>query len=1660
MLSGLLSAELSATCNALGYSSGSTYYTDPYVKETITDLIRYLRRDDEDHTIRRHLGSAKILQTDLLPILIHHSEKEDLFDVLLRLLVNLTNPALLIYQEQLPTERTASHHFLQLVAQLQGYKEAFTDQQLWEILAKKLADLLQIEYHERDEDQSRTMERILILARNVLQVPTDADENRPDNDASIHDQVLWALHQGGMVDLFLYIASTDHEQQYYMHILEIVSLMLREQNPATLASAALQRSQQEKERDEKELLEIRRREIKEKQAKVKLYTGSRHSRFGGTFIIKNFKSISDRDLIYHKPPTKGVTFSVGNEKERSKVPKNKQALTHHTSERRSAFSVRLFLKEFCVEFLNGAYNPLMYKVRENLVRAVGQPNDETYYFWAMKFFMEFNRLYKFQVKLISETMHQQIFHFVQTQMENWLENMIVDKKKIPLWSRRIHQALKAYQELLLTLQAMDRSPDQSVRESARVIKSNIFYQSEYRELIIYLFNVFTETKFTRSYLKDLVETAHIFLKMLEHFCSRHQNLIVQGKAKKRNQKKKKKSTPKTSAATTQNLEAIWDQVGPELSAVLQGQAEIPSDLTPFDAASDLTMDQQKVEAMKRIQLELKQGNFEQAVGLLRASREIWPENDSFGHTNMAPDEEFLAMREIFMTDIGLPAESAIENGNNEEESEDEEEDPRDIVVPEQTFKFMDFVGRFASPRVLAPVCLLLEHFEKNSHHTNHCAVKILHRVAWDCKMPALLFQASLFRTFQRIFQSSVPEHKELVKFAVFIMRKFTEMAKKNKKIFMEILFWKSKKEEEELENGYGNVKSKSHSAKNVWQEEQEDELRRLAAEYERDTPEPDAVAWIMKNMIDQTRSRKAVIKKLKELYLVVGNIKPKPVSNTVEFSEEEIAELRSLFEQYKNAQDPMTCILGRLSTPRSRKTVLNKMLELEIITNKKEVYKKKAKGESKKRKDKSEKEKLWGQRSDDESIYDSWSDDDGDSTHKSRTTKKAQRTLVQPSLAQMCCNLQRVADAEMQEALEWLKVSLQEVLDDLDDNGDDEEGIALLPLTASCIQAMDNPTFLQLLDILSIDKPTDQETYWRIPGRWKAADLTRRIGLIKDALEGTLPNVNPDVEEQVKFPGIPRATQESPSGKKKKLTKKRPKKITREDGNEISRNSFNDSSSDSDDEKSDRKHVYSQSRSDKHLQSGRRQSVEGSHSEDESVKSSEGRNEDLISDKENTDGNTSINVPRKNCQVSSKGNSNNRRNKLIINSDSENDEMIVTSTQKSDIHRENNISSSRVSDSSDSETYSRTLNSIRNSTASSNTSESRIDSKSLRRKKAIESDSDEDRNTVNSSKSRLSSPNEKSTKSHQKAVKRKRLSIDSDSDDENSIKSLVVSPSEHGKKSLNKSSGKKKKRTIQSDSDDGHSTSNSTKTSVVTLSQQSTKSRSESFVKNRSDSGSDSEDGNSTLNSTKTSVAISNQQSIKSQSANSIKVTTHNSDSEDGNSTKTSVVTSSQQSTKSRSESFVKNRSNSDSEDENSTLNSTKTSVAISSQRSSITQDGIVNERKRSSIESDSENEKNFTLASTKSEISLPSPQHNTIVKRKRISVESDSDEGSNTAIDFPNSLEIPENGATNGQITSESEEENCETKSDIINTNKSVVVVNKEHSVKRKRLKIDSDSD
>ena len=60
----------------------------------------------------------------------------------------------------------------------------------------------------------------------------------------------------------------------------------------------------------------------------------RHSRFGGTFYIKNLKSISDRDVIYHSAVQHSNNITFDQNKEPKKKPKNRMPMRDTTVTRR------------------------------------------------------------------------------------------------------------------------------------------------------------------------------------------------------------------------------------------------------------------------------------------------------------------------------------------------------------------------------------------------------------------------------------------------------------------------------------------------------------------------------------------------------------------------------------------------------------------------------------------------------------------------------------------------------------------------------------------------------------------------------------------------------------------------------------------------------------------------------------------------------------------------------------------------------------------------------------------------------------------------------------------------------------------------------------------------------------------------------------------------------------------------------------------------------------------------------------------------------------------------------------------------------------------------------------------------------------------------------
>lgn len=74
--------------------------------------------------------------------------------------------------------------------------------------------------------------------------------------------------------------------------------------------------------------------------------------------------------------------------------------------------------------------------------------------------------------------------------------------------------------------------------------------------------------------------------------------------------------------------------------------------------------------------------------------------------------------------------------------------------------------------------------------------------------------------------------QELQKFAIFIIRSFTEVAQKNHKAYMELLFWKTTLQANEMVEGYDTQQANKKVSRAVWSEEEEDELRTLFMEHQ------------------------------------------------------------------------------------------------------------------------------------------------------------------------------------------------------------------------------------------------------------------------------------------------------------------------------------------------------------------------------------------------------------------------------------------------------------------------------------------------------------------------------------------------------------------------------------------------------------------------------------------------------------------------------------------------------------------------------------------------------------------------------------------------------------------------------------------------------------
>ncbi|XP_059621722.1 protein timeless homolog [Phlebotomus argentipes] len=775
-----LLADIDATCASLGLFDGERYISAPDSLSSLKHLIWILRRDNDTHEYRRHIGQSSVLRTDLLPMLVCHDENSEYFDVLLRLLLNLTCSSYFLYHNEVPKDKTNHRFYLELNFILRGYKEAFADEFVWIVLKNHLQKLLETTSMERNEEQELIIERILVLLRNVLQIPSSTEAEGQHDGDTLHDQILWALQQSGMTDIILFVLSSNSENQYHFHVLEVMYYMLHEQAAEALAQAKQERTSDEKEYDNNKLRAVRCVERDKSQSRT---LPGRHSRFGGTYVLRNIKSVSEKDVICHQSLEKAFNVTFDAEKKKKRHTRGR-ILGGFTPERRSLFAIRIHLRQFCIQLLHKAYNPLIRQIKRILdSNPHSSAHDDSYLFWAIRFFMEFNRFNGFRLDLVSETVNVQTFHWILTRIQESLDVLQLEKKNFRPLAKKLHIRMLAFRECLLTLCTMQTLTDDANQCLSKQIQNNIFYVMEFREMVLHLMLNYKETQVTKSYLIDTVQMAHLFMRMFEKFCQG--TVFVQcpkSKAKKR--AKKSKNRPKKTSMKS------WGEIRGEIHESLTKELAKDDSIIPFDATSSKPIDDQSEDCMRTIFSLLHGESYERAVLYLRAAREVWP-NAAFGEENSSVDDDLEILKAIYLANLEYYPENDNEN-DYEEDNESEADEENYTNFTEKQFNFDDFAKRLLNPRATRLCVLVLLEWKTLSANALLSVVTVLHRVAVKYKMPKMLYQASLFRVFQEVLHAPrETRHEELRRLATFIVRRFTQDAEKNAKIYAELFFYKT-----------------------------------------------------------------------------------------------------------------------------------------------------------------------------------------------------------------------------------------------------------------------------------------------------------------------------------------------------------------------------------------------------------------------------------------------------------------------------------------------------------------------------------------------------------------------------------------------------------------------------------------------------------------------------------------------------------------------------------------------------------------------------------------------------------------------------------------------------------------------------------------------------
>ncbi|MBA0773629.1 hypothetical protein Gotri_008889 [Gossypium trilobum] len=772
---------LSSICASLGIleedetTKQMVYTKGEHCLDALKDLLRFLRRDDpETREVFKQVCRWNIVSKDLIPIIEHCQHDRNLVLNAVKVLVFLSMPI-----------EPSSSDIPQQIEYLWNMKFSLTSSDAVAVIVSLLEGPLEnLECELFTEDDWKLVQLVLTLFRNILSIQDISSLQKAGQFLSLRDRFLELLFRENVMDLIIVITqqiggSRGYLRQDNLLLLDIFHYIFMGQDPELLGKAHLKRS--EEGGDAKacidDLKSIMEEEAKKRRVSRLQHT-NRHSQFSGTFtrftvggstvVVKGNPNYASQNTLLKSHSGHGISTGHG---DLPLMRKNILALLH----------------DFVNQFLSGGYNVLMKSVREDIEKEhhTVQKGDIIVFFKVAEFVTSF-QYHKclaskpsdgnaaseasadncaddsfFQGDVcgpIAASMNESMFQLVISRWRNAFEGLkeTNDYKFLSAASSLLKNMIRMCNLVLKLFPEDSKEP-----LTARILLYKLFYDQTDQGMTQFILNqikMFNSRKQPKSDLADLVEMMHVIMQLMENLQAR--GLLRVSRKSRKGKKKKAVSETVTKSKQFEDHAAAPDVDG---SSVCERPAEyVGEQESPMKVASGLKED-----------------------------------------TNTSPLVDGPGTSETKMGSPGdVPQVDDNAPGHADDDlcccTDDSSDDEQAAAVNEVDFKVSSLISAFANCSFIQNLCWLLKFYRSNSSNTNQYIIVLLRKITDDLELAPMLYQLSLLVTFYDILEeqklSPSEDHADIVVFITSLVRKMLKKMKHQPLLFIEILFWKTRRE--------------------------------------------------------------------------------------------------------------------------------------------------------------------------------------------------------------------------------------------------------------------------------------------------------------------------------------------------------------------------------------------------------------------------------------------------------------------------------------------------------------------------------------------------------------------------------------------------------------------------------------------------------------------------------------------------------------------------------------------------------------------------------------------------------------------------------------------------------------------------------------------------